>query len=450
MPTVREVAEGFGLQNVGAAIEAAEKADLPVHVAFALLQMESMGRNIFGHDSGGMYPGQAVTKAKFERLEKAVAAGGRANGVGPTQITHRSHLPAARKQGLKLWLPGDNMLYGFRLLVAHYRKGGSWSYAGTRFNGKASYGRTFARRVGEWRKRLEDATWTTVSPASPKTSVTLPKSPRSSESTTTTPSPTTTATTPSTISGVSDVAFATWQGATRCTSGATPGARALMVWILDNAKGARNGGIFNCRNVRGGSTTSLHGEGRALDVMMPMARGRGSAAGHKLVDQLRANAGKLGIQAIIYDRKIWSAKSPGGRAYNGVNPHYDHLHIELNRESSRSLTLARVKDVLGGKVADPARPAITLAHVVAAAKVDPKSDDGKASHGREVKLVEAALKAEALLEPQYASDGLFGSKTVEAYKRWQQRLGYEGKDADGVPGHKSLQELGRRHGFDVK
>ena len=54
-------------------------------------------------------------------------------------------------------------------------------------------------------------------------------------------------------------------GAKRCTGGPQPGAWGQMDWFLTNyrEKGGVNSGIYNCRAVRGGRTTSLHGEGRA-------------------------------------------------------------------------------------------------------------------------------------------------------------------------------------------
>lgn len=144
-------------------------------------------------------------------------------------------------------------------------------------------------------------------------------------------------------------AFAPWQAATRCSGSASPGARALMKHVLDTTPGARSLGIYSCRAVRGGGTRSIHSEGRALDVGMPMSGGRGSKAGHALVRALIPVASKLGVQAIIYDRKIWSARSPKGRAYNGVNPHYDHLHIEMTRSAAAKLNLATVRAILGAK-----------------------------------------------------------------------------------------------------
>lgn len=98
----------------------------------------------------------------------------------------------------------------------------------------------------------------------------------------------------------------------------------------------------------------------------------------------------------------------------------------------------------------PAAKVVDLSNVVAAAKADPRAKQGHTTHAADVKLVEAALKAEGLLSAKYASDGSFGTTTLAAYKKWQQKLGYRGQAADGIPGLASLKALGKRHGFEVK
>ena len=99
----------------------------------------------------------------------------------------------------------------------------------------------------------------------------------------------------------------------------------------------------------------------------------------------------------------------------------------------------------------PAKPKVSLAHVVYAARHDPAAAQGHTTHKDEVLIVEKALKAEGLLPSQYV-DGSFGTKTVTAYARWQRSPaggGYTGNDADGIPGEKSLKLLAARHGFQV-
>ncbi|WP_329131750.1 GH25 family lysozyme [Streptomyces sp. NBC_01476] len=95
------------------------------------------------------------------------------------------------------------------------------------------------------------------------------------------------------------------------------------------------------------------------------------------------------------------------------------------------------------------KPKVDLSNVIAAAKADPKAKQGHQTHAADVRLVEGALKAEKLLDAQYAGDGSFGSKTVAAYAAYQRRLGYTGADADGIPGKTSLTKLGTKHGFTV-
>ncbi|AKN71222.1 N-acetylmuramoyl-L-alanine amidase precursor [Streptomyces sp. PBH53] len=107
----------------------------------------------------------------------------------------------------------------------------------------------------------------------------------------------------------------------------------------------------------------------------------------------------------------------------------------------------------GGTAPQPpaAKPKVSLAHVVYAARHDPPAAQGHTSYKSEVLTVEKALKAEGLLPAEYV-DGSFGSKTVIAYARWQRSPaggGYTGAAADGIPGKKSLKLLAARHGFTV-
>lgn len=65
-----------------------------------------------------------------------------------------------------------------------------------------------------------------------------------------------------------------------------------------------------------------------------------------------------------------------------------------------------------------------------------------------VALVQKALQKEVGLAKQ--ASPVFNAATKAAYKKWQQKLGYTGADADGIPGAKSLRALGKKHGFSVK
>lgn len=141
-------------------------------------------------------------------------------------------------------------------------------------------------------------------------------------------------------------------GAKACTSGPSTGARGLMSWFLAKYAddGGLNAGIYNCRSIRGGKTNSLHGEGRAADLAIrPYRAGYGTA----LADLLRLHSRELGIQCVIWNRKIWSGYYDDWRTYAGSNPHVDHLHVELSWKSanmSQDDMIDLLEKVLGDKV----------------------------------------------------------------------------------------------------
>ncbi|MFF2042983.1 peptidoglycan-binding protein [Kitasatospora sp. NPDC058170] len=99
-----------------------------------------------------------------------------------------------------------------------------------------------------------------------------------------------------------------------------------------------------------------------------------------------------------------------------------------------------------GRLPSPRR--VSLAHVVTAARTDPGAEQGHQTYGGEVRIVEQALADEGFLEQRWV-DGSLGTRTVEAYAAFQRSLGYSGTDANGIPGQRSLRELGGRRGFDV-
>ncbi len=99
--------------------------------------------------------------------------------------------------------------------------------------------------------------------------------------------------------------------ATRCTGGPAEGARQLQSWLGRRFPQGRSGGIYNCRSVRGGSNTSLHGEGRAVDWMLNVSNGSQKAAGDAIRNFFLANgaakAREFGVQEVIWNRQIWTA-----------------------------------------------------------------------------------------------------------------------------------------------
>ena len=212
-------------------------------------------------------------------------------------------------------------------------------------------------------------------------------------------------------------------GAKSCTSGPQPGVRGAMAWFLGRYadQGGLNTGIYNCRSVRGGRTTSLHGEGRAADFGI---RPYSAKYGSQLAEAMRRKSKELGIQCIIWDRKIWSGAHPnaGWRRYTGVAHHKDHIHVEFTWATARkganavvALFNKHVGDAGNIKV-KPSTPKYTT--------VTGKTPLVRLYHkGEPVKRIQKAVGATA--------DGFFGPSTKNKVQVYQRARGLA---ADGIVG----------------
>lgn len=133
-----------------------------------------------------------------------------------------------------------------------------------------------------------------------------------------------------------------YEQATRCTGGPQPGALALVArWTRDTR--LPNYGIYNCRAVRGGTTRSLHSEGRAADLAANAHDPQQRAVMERFVAWLIAHANELGVQYIIWNRRSWHC-SKGWRPYTGVSPHTDHAHVELRWSGAKHPSLMWLDD----------------------------------------------------------------------------------------------------------
>lgn len=215
-----------------------------------------------------------------------------------------------------------------------------------------------------------------------------------------------------------------YTGARSCSNGPQPGAWGAMDWFLSayKSKGGVSDGIYNCRSVRGGRTTSVHGEGRAADFGI---RPYGASYGTALANKIVAMSKELGVQCVIWNRKIWSSAYPhaGWRRYSGIDPHTGHLHVEFTwtqARKGRSEAAKQWAKVLGGKA--------------------PKTPQGASSGGSGVSY--KAIKAGDLIK-LYTKGA-----TV---KKWQtEGLGYKGKQADGYFGpssQKDTKAFQKKHGL---
>ena len=131
-------------------------------------------------------------------------------------------------------------------------------------------------------------------------------------------------------------ALSAYQGQRLCSPVAKPGVVAFRDLVLRSYPGTRSMGISRACTVGG---RSEHKEGRAFDWGVNVARPAEKAAADDLLRWLLAtdrfgnryaNARRLGVQYVIWNRRIWSSYAPTWRAYSGPSPHTDHVHVSFN------------------------------------------------------------------------------------------------------------------------
>lgn len=138
---------------------------------------------------------------------------------------------------------------------------------------------------------------------------------------------------------------------------------------------------------------------------------------------------------------------------NGVPGEYSLT--ELGKRSG----LFRARDFAGAYVpkyvddtppAPAERPWISFKQVEWAARnsidAERAQPPGPANSQDDVLLVQDALAATVGLGAD-ANRGFFDGATGDAYRKWQESLGYRGADADSIPGPDSLTRLGDKTGF---
>ena len=135
--------------------------------------------------------------------------------------------------------------------------------------------------------------------------------------------------------------YASYDGQDQCSGSAKPGVTAFMNLVLKTYPCTHSGGIVRGCGVGG---TSEHKEGRAWDWMIKV----GHPSADKLLGWLlatdshgnkHANARRVGIMYMIWNRKMWRAYNPGGwQTYTGSNPHTDHVHFSFSWKGANKQT----------------------------------------------------------------------------------------------------------------
>jgi hypothetical protein len=205
------------------------------------------------------------------------------------------------------------------------------------------------------------------------------------------------------------------------------------------------------RQANAADAWSDHSSGTAMDLN---ATGEGAMGSnnynwwlynerYKIAKALKAKYGVV----------IWGGATALGGDYRYAR-NWDWMHWAIRP----GVTLSQVKAQIAklgirpdGTVALPptvTTPVVDLSRLQTAAKVDPTKPKGHKSYAAGTTLVEKALVKEKFLLPG-SVDGSYTSATVNAYSKWQKKLGYTGKDANGIPGKVSLTALGKKHGFKV-
>ena len=118
-----------------------------------------------------------------------------------------------------------------------------------------------------------------------------------------------------------------------CAGGCFSSVREAGVELRAMFPGITDAQCYNCRpNTADGNATSIHGAGRALDLMVP-----DEATGTPVAEYLATHAEAIGVQYFIWRRTYFSRAGSGGHfgAYTGPDDHDAHLHVEWDLHGAR-------------------------------------------------------------------------------------------------------------------
>lgn len=152
----RAARHGVPPKIAGYIAEACRKEKLRYALGFAMFEQESSFKSIYGHDSGGLYPGEPVTKENYARFRKQVckSEGKGANGVGLGQVTYWTYI----RDHPDLWKPKVQVDLAISILAGYVLDLGEFEGVGT-YNGgpghpNAAYAREVLKRAEKWRPLL--------------------------------------------------------------------------------------------------------------------------------------------------------------------------------------------------------------------------------------------------------------------------------------------------------
>lgn len=180
MATPTETLAAGGLVNTDLIVQAASATGVPLAVLAAMVEKETGGKNIYGHDVGGVFStlygsvtvegvtyaqgaNIPVTQSNFAEFRRQVIDNGKtSNGVGPCQITYWGFF--AQNPTYEFWDTLQNLKFGADLIKSYLAgdtSDASISAAGARYNGGTTpngtalaYGADLLTKTNAWRARL--------------------------------------------------------------------------------------------------------------------------------------------------------------------------------------------------------------------------------------------------------------------------------------------------------
>lgn len=138
------------IENAASLARVCRLADVPFHVACAFTEQESGGKNVWGHDGGGVNyvkpPGvRLVNRTNWLQALVMVMNGHVSNGFGPLQVTYAGTLHYGHRdggywrqmieEGLVPWDPADSTLFALRRIIKPLLDEHDLAVAAGHFNG---------------------------------------------------------------------------------------------------------------------------------------------------------------------------------------------------------------------------------------------------------------------------------------------------------------------------
>lgn len=125
-------------------------------IGYALINIESNFKHIYGHDAGGLLQGQHVSRDNYlNYFRPRVSRGGSgANGVGLSQVTYWTYI----RDHKGLWKPRANIYFGIGIVASNIHTYGERKglavYNGGAGNPNYAYASEVEHVASEWRRRI--------------------------------------------------------------------------------------------------------------------------------------------------------------------------------------------------------------------------------------------------------------------------------------------------------